>query len=277
MARALVRVGVCLLLWSGVGLWSPSAAAQAGGEIIDDESESEDGQQDQAAEEPSNEDDAGDGDWSEGGSAASESGFHFGLRLGYGFALGKATGAASSSSSSSGGTTTTSFGSGAMSDNIAGQIPLWVDAGWQFTPSFMLGAYFSYGFVLPSGDLADACDSARASCTLNDIRLGVQAQLSFAPGRPTEPWLGVGAGYEWFSLNVNDATFRLHGFELLMLQGGIDFGGDSGGSSIGPFAAFTFGQFSRAKIKFGSIDETVDVDEKATHNWLFVGIRGVVK
>lgn len=271
MARAFVRVGLCLGLSSCLGLGSLPAAAQGSGDFIEDDSEP--GQQ-QASDDQDQEgeDDAGDGDWSdEGGGASSGSGFHFGLRLGYGFALGKATKSSGSSTSSS--------ASGDMADLVAGQIPIWVDLGWQFSPSFMLGAYFSYGFVLPKGDLADACDEARSGCTLSDIRLGLQGQLSFSPGRSTDPWIGAGVGYEWFTLNIGDATARAHGWEFLMLQAGLDFGGDSGGSTIGPFAAFTFGQFSQASFKYGSIDESgsIDSDQRAMHNWLFVGVRGVVK
>lgn len=242
---------------------------------MEDDAETGSANEQQSDQGDSGDDDSGDGDWGSEGGGASESGLHFGLRLGYGFPLGKATGTASSSGGTGGTTTTT--GSGDLSDSVAGQIPIWVDLGWQFSPKLMAGAYFSYGFVLPSGDLADACDAARADCTLSDIRLGLQAQYNFAPGRGTDPWLGIGVGYEWFKIAVNDATFTFHGWELPMLQGGVDFGGDSGGSTIGPFVAFTFGRFTRGKVEFGSISESGDIDDVATHNWLFVGVRGVVK
>lgn len=275
MARALVRLGMCLGLSSSFALWSPSALAQAGDVMEDDSAPPE--EESQAADQEESSDDSGDGDWDgEGSGGGGESGLHFGLRLAYGFPLGKATGASSSSTTTGGTTTTTSYGGGKMSDSVAGQIPIWLDLGWQFSPAFMAGLYFSYGFVLPGGDLADACDEERASCTLSDIRLGLQAQLSLAPGRGTDPWLGAGIGYEWFSIDINDASATLRGPEL-MLQGGIDFGGDSGGSTIGPFLAFTFGQFSQQSYKFGSISDSGSVDKTAMHNWLFIGIRGVVK
>lgn len=275
MARALVRLGSSLGLASSLALVAPALWAQAGDVIEEDSAppEEEAGGDDQDDE---SSDDSGDGDWSSEGGGSGESGLHFGLRLAWGFLLGKATGASTSSTTTGGTTTTTSYGGGKMSDSVAGQIPIWLDLGWQFSPAFMAGLYFSYGFVLPGGDLADACDEDRASCTLSDIRLGVQAQLSLAPGRGTDPWLGAGLGYEWFSIDINDASATLRGPELL-LQGGIDFGGDSGGSTIGPFVGFTFGQFSQASFKFGSISDSGDIDETAMHNWLFIGVRGVVK
>lgn len=276
MARALVRVGSSLGLASGLALAAPALWAQTGDVIEEDSAPPEEGagESDEAA----SKDDSGDGDWEEGGGgSASGSGPHFGVRVAFGFPFGDATGASSSTSGAGGTTTTTSTGGGKMSDAVAGQIPIWLDLGWQFSPAFMLGAYFSYGFVLPSGDFADTCEATRAKCTLSDIRLGLQAQLSFAPGRGTDPWIGAGFGYEWFKLKVGDASFTFRGWEMLMLQGGIDFGGDSGGSTIGPFAAFTLGQFSRGDVKFGGIDESSDIDETAMHNWLFIGVRGVVK
>ena len=84
MARAFVRVGLCLGLSSCLGVWSAGAAAQGTGDVVEDDSESEDkgDSQDQGSDtaEESKDDDGG-GDWDGGGSAASESGLHFGLRL----------------------------------------------------------------------------------------------------------------------------------------------------------------------------------------------------
>lgn len=254
MARAFVQVGLFL----GLGLWSSVALAQGTGDVLEDEQEASPKEQsdDRAAEE----DDRGsDGDWNSGGGGSSETGPHFGLRLAYGIPLGEA-----------------SKGSD-MSDRVLGQIPIWLDLGWQFSPKLMLGAYFSYGFIIPSSDYSDYCDERRADCTLSDMRLGLQAQLSFSPGRSMDPWLGVGAGYEWLSNTENDNSLQVHGWEYIMLQGGLDFGGDSGSSVVGPFVAFTYGTFSRAKVEAGGINQSGDIQDTASHSWLFLGVRGVVR
>ena len=158
---------------------------------------------------------------------------------------------------------------------VRSEIPIWVALGWQISPRFMAGLSFSYGVVIPTGDLADACEAE--SCTVNDIRLGAQAQYAFSPGRSLDPWLGAGLGYEWFSVKEGEVTRRYRGAELLMLQAGLDLGGDSGSTTYGPFTAFTFGRFSTIYSKIGDSGESRDIDSPATHHWLFLGVRGVVK
>jgi len=256
--RALVRVGLCLVL----GSWPAGAWAQAGGDVMEDDSSSAEEEQGSGKQEEE-EEDSGDGD---SGGGSDEAGIHFGLRLAYGFPMGKVQELPAGST-----------GSGDLSDGTVGQIPIWLDLGWQFTPAFMLGAYFSYGFVLPSEDTTDDCDRQGVTCRLTDLRLGLQAQLSFSPKQATDPWIGAGVGYEWLTVKAGDYSSTYHGWEMLMLQAGIDFGGDSGGSTFGPFAAFTFGQFSKYSFKTAAGDDSGSIDEKAMHNWLFVGVRGALK
>lgn len=97
--------------------------------------------------------------------AASDSGLDLGARLGYGIPLGKAIGGPGPGN--------------ALSDGITGQVPIWIDAGYRFTPNVMAGAYFQYGFAFVKD-----CPSG-ASCSAHDIRLGIQAQYRI---QPTEKW-----------------------------------------------------------------------------------------
>ncbi len=232
--------------------------------------------EDDAEAQPS--DDSAVDDVDSGGAGADDgTGIHFGLRLAYAFPMGSVYGSSNSTTTIGGVTQTRTVEAAKLSEGVAGQIPIWLDLGWQVTPAFMAGAYFSYGVVLPAGDLADLCDDGDVSCTLNDIRLGVQAQLSLSPGRSVDPWIGAGAGYEWLSLKVDETTVRYRGTELFMLQGGLDFGGDSDSTTYGLFAAFTFGQFAVAHQKMGNSGESRDVENQALHNWLFLGVRGAMK
>jgi hypothetical protein len=202
------------------------------------------------------EDTSDDGGWSddsyEDDEAGGPSAIHFGLRTGWGIPLGE------------------SDSGNDFSDGIIGQIPIWLDLGWQATPKLMVGAYFSYGFVLLEDD---ACPDG-ADCSASDVRLGAQVQFSFSPRKPVDFWLGGGAGYEWANIKVDDRSSTLRGFEFLMLQLGVDFGGDDSGSTVfGPFAAYTIGQFD----KVVSDGTSVDIEDTALHNWLFLGLRGVMK
>jgi opacity protein-like surface antigen len=243
-------------------LWAVPSFAQGADVMEDDEAANQDDEaanQDDSGgdEEASSNDNSGDGGWEEGGSSG-ESGVHFGLRLGYGIPLGD-------------------IASGSkLSDGVVGQIPIWVDLGWQFTPSFMVGAYFSYGFGILASDIRDACDASNVSCSIADIRLGLQAQYGFAPHKGANPWIGAGVGYEWLTTKLGDNSTTVRGFELPMLQAGVDFGGDSGGSTIGPFVAFTMSTFDKAKVRLGSVSQSGDITSTASHSWIFLGIRGVV-
>jgi hypothetical protein len=129
-------------------LVSTSARAQEDAEVLD-ENESEVATEDDSSD---------DGGWSdedyedEGGGGDSQ--IHFGLRTGWGIPLGKSDGGPDSD----------------FSDGIIGQIPIWLDLGWQATPRFMVGMYFSYGFVLLEDDVCpDGSD-----CIVRDFWVGAK-------------------------------------------------------------------------------------------------------
>jgi hypothetical protein len=158
-----------------------------------------------------------------------------------------------------------------------------LDFGFRPDPHVFLGAYGSLGALAPAGH---AC--AGRSCEGTDVRLGIEGQYHFQPGLRWDPWLGVGAGYEWLHLgysggsgNAGDGSSNesttLRGFELLNVQAGVDYALCSG-LRVGPFASFAVDEFSDAKTL--STTETVvheqsaDISNTALHDWLTVGVRG---
>lgn len=173
-----------------------------------------------------------------------------GLRLGYGIPMGSLAEDAD------------------LSDQVSGMVPLWVDAGYMVTPNVMLGAYFQYGF----GFAGDACPTG-ADCSVSDIRFGVQGQYHISPGQSTQPWVGLGVGYEIASSTAEAGGLELStsvkGFEFLNLQGGADFK-VADAMVVGPFASFSLGQFSSVSIE----DESEDIEETAMHQWLVIGAKG---
>jgi outer membrane protein len=185
-----------------------------------------------------------------------------GARLGYGLAMGDAA---------------EDVG---LSDFVNAQIPIQLDLGYQLTPAFTLGGYFSYGFgrvgdgVIFEGvpPLDEACDTDGVDCSMRVYRLGVQLDYRFV-GASMAPWIGAGVGYEWvnFKLEVPgaEAKLGLKGMEFLNLQGGVDW---RVGQKfwVGPFAMLSLGQYSK-----GSEDgEDFDIDDKAMHQWVQFGVRG---
>jgi hypothetical protein len=202
-------------------------------------------------------------------SAQEITGFELGGRVGYGIPLGK----------------TADDNDSDLNEGISGQIPLWLDLGYRVTPNLMVGGYFSYGFGMLGDDFEDGCELLNSDCGVADMRLGFQLQYHVQPGQSVDPWVGAGVGYEWLRVSVSpdgidaDSTGSIHGFEFLNLQAGLDFPVGPGGG-IGPFLAFTLGQYDTISSSCdgsacGTDDEdSEEVDDKALHQWLFLGVRG---
>jgi hypothetical protein len=180
-----------------------------------------------------------------------------------------------------------------------GQVPIWFDIGARLDEKWFVGGYIQYGVVVFSKPLVRECDEfdlrasagdgdGRADCSFHDLRLGAEVQYHF--GKPVssfDPWVGGGVGYEWLSLGVfyDDAVNErahvsetFHGFEFLNLQTGLDYR-VSDTTTVGPFFAFTFSSYRRARSScegncenFGHAWE--HIDDTALHHWLFLGVRG---
>jgi hypothetical protein len=183
-----------------------------------------------------------------------------GLRLGYGLAMGDLA---------------KDF---KLSDQTKSQVPVQVDALYRVLPNLGVGGYFSYGFGQQGATFKTACSQTGVDCSFRDMRLGVQAIYSLQPLGQFIPWGGIGAGYEWGSMNFEAGGFKgelsYRGFEFLNLQLGGDYK-VAPNFAIGPFATFSLGQYSNMKADvpgFGSASGTID--QKSLHQWLQFGIRG---
>lgn len=140
------------------------------------------------------------------------------------------------------------------------------------TTNVFIGLYAQYGFA----SINDCSDGV--SCSATDIRLGLQGQYHFLPGRPVDPWLGLGAGYEWLSdsRTGGGSTIKdsIQGIEFFNLQGGADFK-VTGGFTLGPFASVSFGQYSSATLGGDGIAETnLSLKDKTSHEWILFGVKG---
>jgi hypothetical protein len=198
-----------------------------------------------------------------GSAGAEEKGVEIGLRSGYGIALGNAG------------------ENGDFNDFIAGNVPLWFDLGYRITPNVMVGGYFSYGFGF-KGDFLDAVCPAGVDCSVHNMRLGAQVHYHFMPWQSADPWLGAGFGYEWLSMSSSagnlEASLGLRGFELVNLQGGVDFmPSDDANFGLGPFIAFSVAQITAQSCDLPVGADTFSCDgdvPTSTHEWLTLGIRG---
>jgi hypothetical protein len=96
----------------------------------------------------------------------------------------------------------------------------------------------------------------------------------------TNPWFGYGLGIESIAVGMSSGgqsgSVSSGGFEYARLMAGIDFR-LSRAFGLGPFADFSMGTYSRYRIEIpGEPVQEGDIEETAAHQWLSLGVRGVV-
>lgn len=189
-----------------------------------------------------------------------------GFRIGYGIPAGKEGAAAGAPNAN-------------LSNDVSGIIPLMLDAGYRVNQNLYLGLSFQYAPAIVNTDNTPACTQSGVSCSGSDVRLGINLHYHLAPGQTFDPWVGIGAGYEWLTLSVSaggaSADVSASGFELANLQ----LGGDIQAAPnlwIGPFAGVSFGQYRSISLSqpgYPSMD--MDLTTKSIHEWIVFGLRGV--
>ena len=210
-----------------------------------------------------------------------------GVRLGYALPAGNAYGAQTLSS----GSFAVSTPELKLSDEVNGQIPILIEAGYLITPNLLIGAYGQYGFVSTKDDCG-------ANCSAHDFRAGIQGQYRFLPFENIDPWVGIGVGYEALSESgdITDSfagqsnSFHyessLTGWELFQLQGGVDFR-VANAFTLGPFASVSFTEYTRTHDELdptpiavgaagvqGSPNGDQSLSNKTIHEWVNLGLRG---
>jgi hypothetical protein len=178
-----------------------------------------------------------------------------GVRTGYALPLGRLTGLANDE----------------LSNATPGVVPIWFDAGYRLNEHMLLGAYFQYGF----GHSYATSDCQGGGCPATDILIGGQFHYHLLPDRLVDPWLGVGAGYEilnFTTLGGGEQDYSFEGFDFLNVQAGADFK-ITRSLGIGPFAAFTLGEFAHCSPSPLGFCSMPNIAPAAPHEWLIFGIR----
>ena len=194
-----------------------------------------------------------------------DSGVTLALRLGYGIPFGDTSADASGAATP-------------LGDQLQGEIPIWIDVGYRFARSWFVGAYLQLGIGIVNQDKAagGGCNLPGVSCKGSDVRVGVEGTFGFSPGQSFNPWIGLGTGYEWVSLQAESPTgngeLTFKGWEWFNLQVGGDFS-LSRVFALGPYASFGLGQYSSANVTLGSTTVSGDVANKKSHAWLQLGVK----
>jgi hypothetical protein len=160
-------------------------------------------------------------------------------------------------------------------------IPVQLDLGVRLGGSWFLGGYFSYGFA-GSAKLATntfTCGTSDVKCSPSTLRFGGQVHWHPLGNASTDPWIGLGSGYERVSLGVSAATgegsLDVSGWEFANVQLGIDFALGSA-VKIGPWVSFSVGQYSSIGGSSGGAGVSGDITNKTLHEWLMGGVRLVI-
>ncbi len=151
-----------------------------------------------------------------------------------------------------------------MKNNISANIPIQVDAGMSVLSILSLGVYGSYGPTSIAKDLKNSCSALGVSCSGQNLRFGVQANLR-PPLILNSLWGGVFAGLERQKLSIGSSDATYSGWET-GLQAGYDFS-VLPFIRIGPFASYSFAQFTSAS--------GATIGTKAQHTALTFGLRGL--
>jgi outer membrane protein len=162
-------------------------------------------------------------------------------------------------------------GDAALSERMVGSLPLWIDAGYRLHPRVYLGVY---------GQLAPLLRRDCASCAGLALRAGLDVQVHLSPRERLDPWIGVGAGYEVLTLNEPALATTSRGFELAMVQVGLDYitsrSAVEATGRVGPFVAASLGQFHHQRAEAGGVVTEGGVARGALHGWIGLGLRAAV-
>jgi opacity protein-like surface antigen len=208
---------------------------------------------------------AGVGPAASAGAAAQRGAIELGLRVGYAVPFGKEGRTASDASDTK------------LSDDIKGVLPIEIDAGYRINPQVYVGLSFQYGFGFLNTSANPECGQSGVSCSTSDLRLGVNAQLHLSPGESFDPWLGLGVGYEWLSLDVSasgaNASVTGSGFEFANVQVGGDLVA-ARNLVVGPFIGLSLGEYRSVSTSGAAGSGSQDITSKSLHEWLEFGVRG---
>ena len=183
--------------------------------------------------------------------------FEAAVRVGLSLPFGKVTG------------DVTYFDNTSLNQFVQYTAPIGADVGLRIAGIVFVGAYFQYAPGQPNG--------TSITTFASDVQVGAEVLLHPLGIVAVDPWLGVGAGYEWFNVSPVSADNayapgQFRGWVLLGLQGGVDFALGPA-VRLGPYVAFSLGQFdSFSGDRYGATDAFA-LTPLTLHSWLTFGVR----
>jgi hypothetical protein len=196
--------------------------------------------------------------------------FEVGARAAYSFASGNYVPGVAISSSDGG------------VPGITGGFPLTLDLGARVARYVFIGGFASYGFL--STSCPNPGPGLTSQCDAHDVRAGIDVQFHLSPRGRFDPWIGLGLGREWLTVNesltgteTGNVQQTLEGWNFADLLLGMDFR-SLGGFGFGPYLEITSGSFGSASTmtNAGGVSQTHSADFSSTssHEWFTLGVRG---
>lgn len=147
-----------------------------------------------------------------------------------------------------------------LDDEVAGLLPLWLDAGYRFADRWFVGAYFQYAVGVTSKTRDRVCPS----CVNTWMRYGIQGQYSIVRTPGAHVWLGLAVGrHSYDLLNEEDQKGTAYaGWEPFHVQAGGSWR-PLPGFELGPFISLSYAfvdskQDTCARAR--TCGESIDVD-----------------
>jgi hypothetical protein len=210
-------------------------------------------------------------------------GLEVGLRLGYSKASGSVQGPANAEQDAS--------AREPMSGRFEGGVPIWLDAGYRILPNVAVAGFFHYDVVLPAKDAGAGFVCCGGSLPLGHAEtFGLEGFFHFLPGAMFDPWVGLGFGYEYVTLegpSGSGASLSYRGWQIVNVQAGIDYR-VTPDLAVGFFGAFSVGAYSYewGQYRYGSYGSgpsqpssgtpiAGSLYSKALHEWSTFGVRAV--
>jgi hypothetical protein len=139
-------------------------------------------------------------------------------------------------------------------------VPVTLEAGVRFRQNWRLGSYL---MVAPGDGLGLGC------CSALDTQLGLSVHYHVLPGKPVDPWFGVGGGYEILSVFQNGGSASISGWTWGVADAGLDLADASAKhATVGPFVTASLGQFDPLPPLPGAPKPSATL-----HGWVTFGFR----
>lgn len=165
------------------------------------------------------------------------------------------------------------------SDAINFSVPFGIQVGYRIAGVVFVGGTFTYGpFGSPTSTSVPACAMSGSSCHSTTFHTGFTVQWHPWGSRGIDPYLGIGAGYEFLyvdaSLGAQTANAQYNGWTWLDVPLGVDFR-LSKDVRLGPYFDFLMGEYRNATATINGSTVSGLIPHRTLHFWLSAGVRVV--